>query len=128
MGISRHASGSAPAKAAVRGDVAIAYGLLKGCRLGLLSCRDQAMAAVKGVAGMIGPLTMMTTGLVIGGMTVKKLFAQRRVFGVIFFRMVFASGLAVLVAALATSKPSIPALASLCFMTNSAMGLRQMFP
>ena len=35
-------------------SAAIAYGLLKGCRLGLLSCQDQAMAAVQGVTGMIG--------------------------------------------------------------------------
>ena len=34
-------------------SAAIAYGLLKGCRMGLLSCRDQAMAAVRGVVGMI---------------------------------------------------------------------------
>ena len=50
------------------------------------------------VASMIGPLTMMITGMVIGGMTPRGMFANRRVFGVIFFRMVLASGLAVLAA------------------------------
>ena len=77
--------------------------LLAGVRL-----PEPLALAFSDVAGMIGPLTMMTTGLVIGGMTVKKLFAQRRVFGVIFFRMVFASGLAVLVAALAARVLPVP--------------------
>ncbi len=52
------------------------------------------------VASMIGPLTMMITGMVIGGMTPRGMFANRRVFGVIFFRMILASGLAVLAAVL----------------------------
>ncbi len=50
------------------------------------------------VAAMIGPLTMMITGMVIGGMTLRGMFANHRVFGVIFFRMILASGLAVLAA------------------------------
>ena len=36
-------------------SAAIAYGLLKGCRLGLLDCREQAMKAAQGVIGMIAP-------------------------------------------------------------------------
>ena len=57
--------------------------------------------AFSDVAAMIGPLSMMITGMVIGGMTFKGMFANRRVFGVIFFRMILASGLPVLAAALA---------------------------
>ena len=57
--------------------------------------------AFSDVAAMIGPLSMMITGMVIGGMTLKGMFANRRVFGVIFFRMVLASGAAVLAAAAA---------------------------
>ncbi len=57
--------------------------------------------AFSDVAGMIGPLSMMITGMVVGGMTFRGLFANRRVFGVLFFRMVMASGLAVCAAALA---------------------------
>ena len=57
--------------------------------------------AFSDVAGMIGPLSMMITGMVIGGMTFRGMFANRRVFGVIFFRMILASGLAVCAAALA---------------------------
>ena len=57
--------------------------------------------AFSDVAAMIGPMTMMITGLVVGGMTVRGLFANRRVFGVLFFRMVLSSGLAALAAALA---------------------------
>ena len=36
-------------------SAAIAYGLLKGSRLGLLSCRDQAMKAAEGVLAQVGP-------------------------------------------------------------------------
>lgn len=36
-------------------SAAIAYGLLKGCRLGLLSCEKEAMAAAQGVIGKIAP-------------------------------------------------------------------------
>ena len=57
--------------------------------------------AFSDVAAMIGPMSMMITGMVIGGMTFRGMFGNRRVFGVIFFRMVLASGLAVLAAALA---------------------------
>ena len=57
--------------------------------------------AFSDVAGMIGPLSMMITGMIVGSMSLRGMFAQRRVFGVIFFRMVLASGLAVLAAALA---------------------------
>ncbi len=57
--------------------------------------------AFSDVAGMIGPLSMMITGMVVGGMTFRGMFSNRRVFGVIFFRMVLASGLAVFAASLA---------------------------
>lgn len=57
--------------------------------------------AFSDVAAMIGPLSMMITGMVVGGMSLRGLTANRRVFGVIFFRMVLASGLAVCAAALA---------------------------
>ena len=36
-------------------SAAIAYGLLKGCRLGLLSCHEQAMKAAEGVLRCVGP-------------------------------------------------------------------------
>ena len=36
-------------------SAAIAYGLLKGCRLGLLSCPEAAEKAARGVIGMIAP-------------------------------------------------------------------------
>ncbi len=57
--------------------------------------------AFSDVAAMIGPLSMMVTGMVVGGMSFRGLFANRRIFGVVFFRMIFTSGLAVLAAALA---------------------------
>ncbi len=57
--------------------------------------------AFSDVAAMIGPLNMMVTGMVVGGMTLRGMFANRRVFGVIFFRMILASGLAVFASVLA---------------------------
>ena len=57
--------------------------------------------AFSDVAAVIGPLSMMITGMVVGGMTFRGMFANRRVFGVIFFRMVLASGMAVCAAAVA---------------------------
>ena len=51
------------------------------------------------VAGMIGPLSMMITGMVVGSMKLKDMFSNRRIFGVLFFRMIFCAGLAVLLAA-----------------------------
>ena len=56
--------------------------------------------AFSDVASMIGPLSMMITGMVVGGMTARGMFANRRVFGVIFFRMILASGLAAFAAVL----------------------------
>ena len=57
--------------------------------------------AFSDVASMIGPLSMMITGMVVGGMTLRGMVANRRVFGVIFFRMALASGVAVLAAVFA---------------------------
>ena len=54
--------------------------------------------AFSDVAAMIGPLSMIITGMVVGGMHFRQLFENRRVFGVLFFRMIAASGLAVLLA------------------------------
>ena len=66
-----------------------------------LKLPEPVALAFSDVAAMVGPLSMMITGMMIGGMTFRRMFANRRVFGVIFFRMVLASGLAVLAAVLA---------------------------
>lgn len=47
------------------------------------------------MSGMIGPLSMMITGMVIGSMSFKELFANRRIFLVILFRFVFCCAAAV---------------------------------
>ena len=65
-----------------------------------LKLPEPVALAFSDVAAMIGPLSMMITGMMIGGMTFRGMFSNRRVFGVIFFRMILASGLAVLAAAL----------------------------
>ena len=64
--------------------------------------------AFSDVASMIGPLSMMITGLVVGSMRMKDLFANRRVFGVILIRMVICSGLAVAISALSGVAGLIP--------------------
>ena len=65
-----------------------------------LKLPEPVALAFSDVAAMIGPLTMMITGMMIGGMTFLGMFSNRRVFGLIFFRMILASGLAVLAAVL----------------------------
>ena len=64
--------------------------------------------AFSDVASMIGPLSMMITGMIIGSMKWKHLFSNRRVFGVILFRMVIASGIATLLAALSGVAGHVP--------------------
>ena len=64
-----------------------------------VSLPEPAAVAFSDVAGMIGPLSMMITGMVVGSMKPRDLFANRRIFGVLFFRMILCSGLAVLLAA-----------------------------
>ena len=51
--------------------------------------------AFSDVAAMIGPLSMMITGLIIGSMKLKSLFDNPRIWLVLFFRMVLCSGLAI---------------------------------
>ena len=54
--------------------------------------------AFSDVAAMIGPLSMMIIGMVTGGMKFRELTANRRIWGILLFRMVVCSGIAVLVA------------------------------
>ena len=70
-------------------------GLLTGFRLpGILDI------AFGDVAVMIGPLSMIITGIVLGSMDLRKLFSNPRVIPVVLFRMVLCSGAAVLFAIL----------------------------
>ena len=78
--------------------LAIAAGLIT--LFARLKLPEPVSLAFSDVAAMIGPLSMMITGMVVGGMTFRGMFANRRVFGVLFFRMILASGLAVFAAAL----------------------------
>ncbi len=64
--------------------------------------------AFNDVAAMIGPLSMMITGLIVGGMKFRDLFSNRRVFGVILIRMIICSGLAVALAVLTGIAGSVP--------------------
>ena len=64
--------------------------------------------AFSDVASMIGPLSMMITGMVVGSMKFRDMFVNRRIFGVILFRMVVCSGIAVLLAAFSGIAGRIP--------------------
>ena len=86
--------------------LAIAAGLL----VLLLRIRlpEPLAVAFSDMASMIGPATMIVTGLVVGGMKFRDLFRNRRIFGVIFFRMILTSGLAVLIIALSGITGRVP--------------------
>ena len=56
--------------------------------------------AVTEVSAMIGPLSMIVVGIVLGGMRIGDLFNSKRVFAVIVFRLLLCSGLAVFFAIL----------------------------
>lgn len=64
--------------------------------------------AFSDVASMIGPLAMMITGMIVGSMKFRDMFANRRIFGVLLFRMVVCSGAAVVVAALSGIAGMLP--------------------
>ncbi len=65
--------------------------------------------AFSDTASMVGPVTMIITGLVVGGCRFRDLFANRRVIGVVFFRMIACSGVAVLITALLAKSGCVPA-------------------
>ncbi len=85
--------------------LAIAAGLIT--LLTRVKLPEPLALAFSDVAVMIGPLSMIITGMVVGGMTFRGMIANRRVFGVLFFRMILASGLAVFAAALAARTLSV---------------------
>ncbi len=86
--------------------LAVAAGLI--LMLTGVSLPEPVSAAFADVAGMIGPLSMMITGMVVGSMAFTDLIKNRRVFGVILFRMVICSGIAVLAAGLSGIAGIIP--------------------
>jgi len=55
--------------------------------------------AIQDVGGMVGPISMMITGIVVGGMTISDFTSHKRVLQVILVRMVICSGIAVVLAA-----------------------------
>ncbi|MBQ9685142.1 MAG: AEC family transporter [Oscillospiraceae bacterium] len=57
-------------------------------------------SAIDGIAAMIGPFGMLVTGMVIGGMPLKKLFSFKRGWLVIFLRLLAAPAIMVLIAKL----------------------------
>ncbi len=86
--------------------LAVAAGLVS--MLTGISLPEPAAVAFGDVAGMIGPLSMMITGMVVGSMRIRELFENRRVFGVILLRMVVCSGIAVIAAALSGIAGAVP--------------------
>lgn len=55
-------------------------------------------SAIDDIAGMIGPVGMMITGMIIGGVPMKKLLSMRRVWLIVFLRLIVAPGVMVLIA------------------------------
>lgn len=60
------------------------------------------------VSATIGPISMIITGLIVGSMSLKEMLANKRVWGVIFFRMIVGSGCAVLAAWLLGAAHMVP--------------------
>ena len=61
--------------------LAVLFGLL--LLFAGVSLPEPAAVAFSDVAGMIGPLSMMITGMVVGSMKLRDMFANRRIFGVL---------------------------------------------
>lgn len=84
------------------------------------------------VAGMIGPLSMIITGIVLGSMNFRKLFSNRRVIPVVLFRMLLCSGAAVFFAILSGISSRIPSghqivmIALFCAIAPSASNINQL--
>ena len=58
-----------------------------------------AAIAIEDVGAMVGPISMMITGMVVGGMTIADFTSHKRALQVILVRMVICSGIAVVLAA-----------------------------
>ena len=88
--------------------------------------------AFEDVASMVGPLSMMITGMIVGSMNFKSLFENKRIWMVIFLRMIVTSGAAVLlvclsgVPSLIPSGKSIVMIALLSATAPSASNINQM--
>lgn len=67
--------------------IAIAVGLI------LLVCHVEIGGVVRdamdSICGMIGPISMIVTGMILGGMPFRDMFRNHRIFGVMFVRMIF---------------------------------------
>lgn len=62
-----------------------------------ISLPDIVQTAVKNVGNMIGPVSMLITGMILGGMTFREVFANKRIFPVTGMRMIVMPFLAILV-------------------------------
>ena len=88
--------------------------------------------AFEDVAVMIGPLSMMITGMIVGSMNVKTMFENKRIWMVILLRMIITSGAAVLlvcltgIPSLIPSGKSIVMIALLSATAPSASNINQM--
>ena len=88
--------------------------------------------AFEDVASMIGPLSMMITGMIVGSMHFKTMFENRRIWTVLLLRMIVTSGAAVLlvcllgIPSLIPSGKSIVMIALLSATAPSASNINQM--
>ena len=64
--------------------------------------------AVSSVGNMVGPVSMMITGMLVAGMAPSRLIENRRIFLVVFFRMVFCPGIILLLIRLSHAADFVP--------------------
>lgn len=109
--------------------LAVACGLV--CLFAGIRLPGPVAIAFNDVAAMIGPLSMMITGMVVSGMKLRDITGNLRVWLVIFFRMVLCSGIAVAFAVLTgmpqriVSGPSIVMISLLSAIAPSASNINQ---
>ena len=69
--------------------------------LALFLCRitlpDIIQTAVTTIGSMIGPVSMLITGMILGSMTFRDIFSNKRIFPVTFMRMIVMPLLAILI-------------------------------
>ena len=64
--------------------------------------------AVSSVGDMVGPVSMMITGMLVAGMPFQRLFAHKKIWLVVFLRMIFCPGVALLLIKLSHAADLVP--------------------
>ena len=89
-------------------------------------------STLSAVGGMIGPASMIVTGMLFAGMDFKQIFASKRVYFVIFLRLIVVPAIALVLikfsylASLSSNGPKIMLIVFLAIITPSASTVTQM--